>query len=142
MGIILLYSKSLIDNNDLAKTETISFNSIFTVINTIVSDSVITKRGKHIYAAINFSGSLTSSSSGKCNILSINTNYRPIRDFSAAVMINSDVNNGEIYTSAVIYSTENKSKLAVMFPKINTTYGNSSYPWCTSGWLRIDWEIG
>lgn len=129
---------------DLCNAITLDFDDVFTistdtVSNIAVEGCAISKRGNHIWVDIGFKGSIVSGAGGNTSILKIKSAYTPLRNFSTGVMINGTT-NGQIYKSATLY-TSAKTNIMVVFPETRTTYGNASYPWSTSSWLKFDWEI-
>lgn len=130
------------DMTPLLSATDLNFDDVFTVPEGVtISESSIVIRGKHIYADIAFSGSITSDSSALAHILTIKSGYLPIRNFSQGVIINRNKENGQIFASATLYTSNGRSEIRVIFPSVSETYGNDSYPWSTSSWLKLDWEI-
>lgn len=119
--------------------ETLNFDDVFTVKDGfIVSSAEVYRRGKRIYARILFSGAATSSATGNIKCLTINSAYKKKIAFSGGCMINVST-AGQVYGPAVVASIGND--IEVCTGKTNTTFGNNTYPWCTTSALRFEYEL-
>lgn len=118
----------------------IQISDFFTSINTTVVDSTIYRIGNHIYGHIRCSGSANTNGEGSFAIGRINEAYRPILRQLQGVHFNSDTNTGNVYTpgTLAIHST---GWCGVYTGKVNSTIGNSTYPWCCSEGLGFDYEL-
>ena len=120
--------------------ETLNFDDVFTVNNgCTVSRAEVYRRGKRIYASILFSGAATSSTTGNIKCLTINAAYKKKIAFSQGCMINPASSGGQQYKPAVLYSTGDN--IAICTGEANKTYGNDTYSWATSSWLRFEYEL-
>ena len=120
--------------------ETLNFDDVFTVRDGFtVTDANVYRRGKRIFAEVGFSGSATTGTSGSFACLTINAAYKKKIAFSQGCMINPASSGGQQYKPAIVYSTGDN--IAICTGEASKTYGNDTYSWATSSWLRFEYEL-
>ena len=83
-------------------------------------------------------GAATSGASGFIQIGVVEGPYKPTIDMYCAVTINGTTNGQVFYpATCVIKST---GEIQIITGKVNTTFGNSTYPWSTKNTMCITWD--
>lgn len=125
-----------------ASTEFLEFtthiNSVISTSSSIVKSMSVFLRGRRVFLIITGNGSATSGASGLIDIGTVGSGYRPHIDITCAVCYNGTT-SGQIYAPATcVIKTTGAIQLAT--GKVNTTFGNTNYPWTSTTNMCITWD--
>lgn len=126
--------------NNCVKLFELTSTSIFNYISTesMVGSFGLFVKGRTAFLTVYGRGAATSGASGFIQIGVVKSPYKPTIDMYCAVTINGTT-NGQIFYPAtcVIKST---GEIQIITGKVNTTFGNSTYPWSTKNTMCITWD--
>jgi len=139
-GVAATPSAVLNAYNNCVKLFELTSTSIFNYISTesMVGSIGLFVKGRTAFLTVHGTGAATSGASGFIQIGVVKSPYKPTIDMYCAVTINGTT-NGQIFYPAtcVIKST---GEIQIITGKINTTFGNSTYPWSTKNTMCITWN--
>lgn len=126
--------------NNCVKLFELTSTSIFNYISieSMVGSIGLFVKGRTAFLTVYGTGAATSGASGFIQIGVVKSPYKPTIDMYCAVTINGTT-NGQIFYPAtcVIKST---GEIQIITGKVNTTFGNNTYPWSTKNVMCITWN--
>lgn len=139
-GVAATPSAVLNAYNNCVKLFELTSTSIFNYISTesMVGSIGLFVKGRTAFLTVHGTGAATSGASGFIQIGVVKSPYKPTIDMYCAVTINGTT-NGQIFYPAtcVIKST---GEIQIITGKVNTTFGNNTYPWSTKNVMCITWN--
>lgn len=139
-GVAATPSAVLNAYNNCVKLFELTSTSIFNYISTesMVGSIGLFVKGRTAFLTVYGTGAATSGASGFIQIGVVKSPYKPTIDMYCAVTINGTT-NGQIFYPAtcVIKST---GEIQIITGKVNTTFGNNTYPWSTKNVMCITWN--
>lgn len=139
-GVAATPSAVLNAYNSCVKLRELTSTSMFNYISieSMVGSIGFFVKGRTAFLTVYGTGAATSGASGFIQIGVVKSPYKPTTDMYCAVTINGTT-NGQIFYPAtcVIKST---GEIQIITGKVNTTFGNSTYPWSTKNVMCIKWD--
>jgi len=128
--------------NDLVKTAKglTRITDLFSGYNGVtITDQSSVVVNNHVFCYVKCSGSITFSANGACIALHIeDESLVPSIVNIISTRVNSN-SSGQVYASANAIIDPNG--YVSIYGPVNTTYGNSSYPWTTTGGMYFDYWL-